>query len=338
MKKAVILGERSAGLVEVPAPQAKENWALVKVHATPMCTEYKMFAAGHKAEFLGHEAAGEVVEVAQPGRVKVGDRVVVMPQTPCGVCDLCVAGDYIYCEHTINLAAFTGAPEGGATYAQYLLKPDWLLPRIPDGVSYDKASLALCALGPSFGAFDEMRVDAFDTVLITGAGPVGLGAVVNAAFRGARVVVVESIPYRVARAKQLGAEVVIDPTDPTAAKQLRDLTGGKGVDKALDCSGVPAAQRFCIDAVRRRGEVAFVGECSDPVQIRVSPDMIRKGLTLRGSWHYNLSLFPRIMHVIQTSPVVGDLISHTFPMSSIQEAFEVSASQQCAKIILHPWA
>jgi L-iditol 2-dehydrogenase len=338
MKKAVILGERKAGLVEVATPQAKENWVLVKVHATPMCTEYKMFMSGHQAAFLGHEAAGEVVEMAQPGRVKVGDRVVVMPMTPCGVCELCVSGDYIHCEHCVDLGAFTGSPEGGATYAQYLLKPDWLLPRIPEGVSYDQASLALCALGPSFGAFDEMQVDAFDTVLITGAGPVGLGAVVNAAFRGARIVVMESVQYRVARAQQLGAELVMDPTDPSALSRIRDFTHGKGVDKALDCSGVPAAQRFCIDAARRRGQVALVGECSDPLEIRVSPDMIRKGLTLRGSWHYNLALYPKIMHVIQNSPVIDKLISHTFPMSDIQQAFEVSASQQCAKIILHPWA
>ena len=71
--------------------------------------------------------------------------------------------------------------------------------------------------------------------------------------------------------------------------------------------------------------------------IRVSPDMIRKGLTIRGSWHYNLSLFPKIVAVIQGSPVVEKLISHVFPMSRIQEAFEVSASHECAKIILKPW-
>ena len=83
--------------------------------------------------------------------------------------------------------------------------------------------------------------------------------------------------------------------------------------------------------------MAFVGECSDPVEIRVSPDMIRKGLTIRGSWHYNLSLYPKIMQVIQSSPVVEHLISHTFPMREIQRAFEISASHQCAKMILHPW-
>ncbi len=338
MKKAVILGERQAATVDVPDPQPKEDWALVKVHSVPMCTEYKAFVRGQRVEFLGHEAAGEVVAVAQPGRVQVGDRVVVMPFYPCGKCRLCVSGDYIHCEASYDFDTFVGSPEGKATYAQYLLKPSWLLPRIPDGVSYDIGSLAVCGLGPSFGAFDLMGVDAFDTVLITGAGPVGLGAVVNAKFRGATVIVAESVPYRAERARMLGADHVIDPTSDDALEQVRGLSGGSGVDKSLDCAGVVAAQRLCIDATRRKGQVAFVGECSDALAIRVSPDMIRKGLTIRGSWHYNLSLFPGIMQVIQQYPAIGKLISHVFPLPEIQQALEVSSSHECAKIILKPWA
>jgi threonine dehydrogenase-like Zn-dependent dehydrogenase len=337
MKKAVILGERRAGIVEVPTPEPVQDWALVKVHVTPMCTEYKMFVAGRESEYLGHEAAGEVVAVAQPGCVEVGDRVVVQPFWPCGKCALCVAGDYIHCQNGHDFQAFAGTPEGRATYAQFLLKPDWLLSKIPDGVSYELASLAVCGLGPSFGAFDQMGVDAFDTVLITGLGAVGLGAIVNAKYRGARVIGVESIPYRVERAKMLGADVVIDPTAPDALDQVMALTNGIGVDKALDCAGVVAAQRFCIDAARRKGQVAFVGECSDDLSIRVSPDMIRKGLTVRGSWHYNLSLYPKIMQVIQESPVIENLISHVMPMGQIQQALELSATHQCAKILLKPW-
>jgi L-iditol 2-dehydrogenase len=337
MQKAVILGERQAGLVDVPDPKPVKDWVVVKVHATPMCTEYKMFVAGHRSDYLGHEAAGEVVEVAQPGRVQVGDRVVVMPFWPCGECALCVAGDYIHCQNAHDVEAFTGSPEGKATYAQYLVKPDWILPKIPDDVSYELASLAVCGLGPSFGALDAMGVDAFDTVLITGLGAVGLGAVVNAKFRGAFVIGVESIPYRIDRAKMLGADVVIDPRDQDALAQVTDLTDGLGVDAALDCAGVVAAQRFCIDAARRKGQVTFVGECSEELPIRVSPDMIRKGLTIRGSWHYNLSLYPKIMQVIQESPVIDKLISHVFPMSEVQQALELSASHQCAKIILQPW-
>lgn len=337
MKKAVIVGERQAQLIDVPDPQPKEDWAVVKVHATPMCTEYKLFLAGTRTEHLGHEAAGEVVAVAQPGRVKVGDRVVVMPLYACGKCELCLAGDYIHCEHTPDFARFVGSREGSATYAQYLLKPGWLLAPIPDGLSYDRASLALCALGPSFGAFQTMGVSAFDTVLITGLGPVGLGAVVNARYRGARVIAVDSVPYRVERARAMGAAAVLDPRDEGLAAKIKELTGGRGVDCALDCSGTVPAERLCIDATRRKGRVAYVGECNSDLTIRVSPDMIRKGLTIIGSWHYNLNAFPLVMKVIQESPLVDLLISHTLPMSRIQEAFEISASHNTAKIILHPW-
>jgi len=337
MKKAVILGERKAAIVDVPDPQPKEDWVVVKVHAAPMCTEYKAFVAGHKGEFLGHEAAGEVVAVAQPCRVKVGDRVVVMPLYPCGKCSFCVSGEYIHCERSIDPAKFTGSPEGRATMAQYLVKPSWLLPAIPEGVSYERGSLACCALGPSFGAFQAMRLSAFDTVLIAGLGPVGLGALVNARFRGARAIIVESVPWRVERAKQMGAAAVVDPRESNALKQIMGLTDGRGVDCALDCSGTVQAERLCIDAARRKGKVAFVGECTDPLPIRVSPDLIRKGLTIIGSWHYNLSDFPALMKVIRESPLIDLLISHVMPMSRIQDAFELCASHQTAKVVLRPW-
>jgi L-iditol 2-dehydrogenase len=337
MLKAVIVGERQAALVDVPDPDPVRDWALVKVHAAPMCTEYKAFISGRPAEFLGHEAVGEVVATAQPSRVQPGDRVVVMPQYPCGVCALCVAGDYIHCEHNVDFSLFAGSPEGRATYAQYLLKPDWLLPRIPDGVPYEQAALALCALGPTFGALTATAVNAFDTILITGAGPVGLGGVVNAKYLGARVIVAEVVAYRAEQAQKLGADAIVNPGDGDALEQIRALTGGYGVDVALDCAGAVAAQRLCIDATRRKGQVAFVGECSEPLDIRVSSDMIRKGLVIRGSWHYNLRLYPRVMRVIQESPVAGELISHVLPMSRVQDALEISASHECAKIILKPW-
>jgi L-iditol 2-dehydrogenase len=89
--------------------------------------------------------------------------------------------------------------------------------------------------------------------------------------------------------------------------------------------------------VRRLGRIAFVGECQDETVLHVSPDLIRKGLTLIGSWHYNLFLFDRIMQVIQQTPGVSALISHVIPMTDIQGAFELSASHASANIILRPW-
>jgi L-iditol 2-dehydrogenase len=224
-----------------------------------------------------------------------------------------------------------------ATMAQYIVKPAFLLQKIPDGITYEDAALACCGLGASFGAMQNIGVTAYDTVLITGLGPVGIGAIINAKFRGSRVIAVESNEYRVNLARELGVEAVIDPRDPDAAQKIKDLCGGVGPDCAVDCSGVVAAHRLCIDTVRRKGKVAFVGESNKETPIIISDDMIRKGLHLMGSWHYNLNDFPKLMKVIQYSPLVHKLVTHVFPMSKIQEAFETSAAQQSAKILLKPW-
>lgn len=328
MKKVAIADERKAVLVDRPIPKPRGSEVLVKVHVAPMCTEYKMFLEGKPVEGLGHEAVGEVIETAQEGPFKPGDRVVVMPLSGCGECELCLAGDYIHC---------LSNPMQDATMAQYVVKPAVCLRKIPDDISYERAALACCGLGASFGAIRKLGVSAFDTLLVTGLGPVGLGAVINAKFCGARVIGVEMNPYRIELARKLEIDEVIDPRDPEAVEKIRELTGGAGPDYALDCSGVPSAHRLCIDAVKRKGKVAFVGESHTETPIVVSRDMIRKGIHLIGSWHYNLNDFPDLMQVIRHSPLIEHFVTHVFPMSRVQEALETSASQQCAKILLKPW-
>lgn len=335
--KARIVGERQADVVPAQVPGAKDDWVRVKVHASAMCTEYKAWLAGARQEVIGHEGAGEVTAVAQPGRVQVGDRVVVMPQFPCGTCDLCRAGDYIYCEDTVDYAAVHGTQEGRGTFSHYVLKPSWLLLPIPDGVTYEQATMAIDGIGASFGGMQAIGVNAFDTVLITGLGPVGLGGVINARYRGARVLAVEPAPWRAALGRELGAEAVLNPAAGNLLARLRELTGGRGVDCAVDCSGAVAGERLCIDAVRRRGRVVFVGESGNELPITVSPDMIRKGLQVAGTWLYNLRDYEGVMRVIAESPLIDKLISHVMPMSRIQEAFGLLAAGEAAKIVLHPW-
>lgn len=337
MKKAVILGERQVGLIEVPDLQPIKDWVVVKVEASALCTEYKSYLMGRELQLGGHEGAGEVVAVAQPGSVKIGDRVVILPQLPCGKCALCEAGDSVYCENSHDFEQFIGNKNGLGTFSQYVLKPDWLLPSIPDNVSYEHATMAIDGIGASFGAFQSIDITAFDTLLVTGLGPVGLGAVVNARFRGTRVIGVEPVPWRRERALQMGAEVVFEPGEQDLVGKIQALTDGKGATCALDCSGKVQSQRLCIDATRRRGRVAFVGETDDALTIRISQDMIRRGLTLVGSWLYNMADFPKVMKVIQESPLIDLLISHVMPMSQIQEGFELLASGQCAKVVVNPW-
>jgi threonine dehydrogenase-like Zn-dependent dehydrogenase len=151
------------------------------------------------------------------------------------------------------------------------------------------------------------------------------------------VIGVEPVAWRRERAAQIGAETALDPTKGCTLEKILELTDGRGVDCALDCSGTVQGERLCIDAVRRRGKVAFIGECNQDLAIRVSPDFLRKGLMIVGTWCSTMDDQAHIMQVIEESPLVDLLVSHVMPMSRIQDAFELLASGECAKVVLNPW-
>jgi len=334
LKQAAITGKRQCAIIDRPDPKVRENFCLVKITSAPMCTEYKAYADGERTETIGHEAAGVVVEAGAMGRVKPGDRVVVMPQYPCGACELCRAGDYIHCEHGVDPRAICGSETGVATYAQYCIKQDWLLLPVPEDVSDDHAAMACCGLGPTFGAMDRVGLAATDCILIMGLGPVGLGAVINATHRGARVIGVDGNAYRAELARKLGALAVLDPADEDLLKQVKSLTGGNGADCAVDCTAVPVAQKRCVELTRRRGSVAYVGWGGG----FETGNMIPGGHSLHGCWHWNLTAAPRMMRTIRDcSRQIDTLITHTFPLSRLADAWELQLSGRCGKVILHPW-
>jgi len=337
MKAVMITGERKCEVVEKPEPKAKGEFVVVRIRSAPMCTEYKAYKAGNMYHPLGHEAVGDVVEVAQKGTVDVGQRVIVLPQYPCGTCPLCLSGNYIHCQNNRDMKEVLGSDWGTDTYAQFVVKQDWLLLPIPEGMSYEHASMACCGFGPTFGATELMNVGAFDTVLITGLGPVGLGGVINARYRGARVIGVDGNDYRARLARELGAEDVLDPYSNDALHRLQELTNGKGVDKAIECSGAAMAAAFCIKAVRRKGQVSIVGGSGD-FTVNGWGDFISKGLSVHGVWHWNLGLAPRMMKVIEGSGwLIDKMITHSFPFSKVQAAWELQLTGQCGKVFLRPW-
>ena len=336
MKVVQTTDDRQVNLVDIPDPQAQGEWVVVKIRSAPMCTEYKAYKAGRGMPSMGHEAAGEVVDVDQSSLIKVGDRVAVMPQSSCGVCDLCLAGEYIHCQNQPRPDQLGVYEHGTGTYAQYVIKQDRFLVPLPDSMSFDHGSMACCGLGPTFGAMQRMNVGSGETVMVTGIGPVGLGAIVNALHRRSRAIAVEMIPYRRKLAEKLGA-VAVDPAADGAVEQVWELTGGRGVDAAVDCSGVGAAQRFALDCLRRRGRMAFVGQGGE-VPLYTSRDMISRGLALYGAWHYNRADASKLLGVIADS---GDLldkqITHRMPMKDAQKAFELQSTGETGKVILHPW-
>ena len=328
MLTATITGPRRSALIELADPRPRPGWSVVDVRVAPLCTEFAAYVAGTEGHHQGHEAMGVVSETFEGSALHVGQRVVAMPLLGCGRCTLCRSGDYIYCP--------IGVPgeEPLGTLRQRIRKPDRLLIPVPDDLSDADASLACCALGASFGAFERTGAAGPDTILITGLGAVGLGAVVNAVTRGCRVIAVEGNPYRAKLARELGADLVVAPS-ADAVETIVDATHGAGVEVAVECSGAAAAQRVCVEAVRRRGQIAFVGNSFGETHLRLSPDLIFTGVTMFGSWHYNLAAAPRLLQMIERNRhLVGRLVTHRYPLSRLSAAWETQATGQCGKVLI----
>ena len=336
MKTVVIQGTKKVRVIEAPTPKSDDHFVLVKIHSAPMCTEYRKYFRGDECTNPGHEAAGEVAKAFGGSKVKAGDRVIVMPQYPCGHCELCRQGDYIHCENIVDPLAKNKIEYGTGTFAEYVLKPDWLLIPIPDDISYDEAAMACCALGPALGAGIALNIGPADTVLVTGLGPVGLGAVIVAKYSGARVIGAGRNEYRRSLAFQLGADLVLDPDDGAIQEKISAFTDGTGDGKVIECSGSEVHQRLAITTAKRKGHVAFIGESSD-FTMDISRDLLRKGLTLHGIWHWNLNDAPEMIRLIRASKEkLQRLITHRFPLDKVEQAFELQQTANCGKVILQP--
>jgi len=328
--KAVATGQKRAWLVDLPIPRPQGNEVVVKIMASPICGS-NMGAFLGDGEYIndGHEGAGEVVAVAQSNHLKLGDRVALAPLNACGRCRDCLRGDVIFCRNR---------PAVHGNFAQFTRTADVMCVKVPGDISYDHASLMGCALGPAYEAIKRLGVRGFDRLVVSGLGPVGLGATALASFVGARVVALDPEPYRRELAQKLGAAVTLDPTMGDARDAILDAVGKDGIDKAIDCSGKEPAERLLIDMAGNRATIAFVGENQGTIPISPSQDMIRKGLTLIGCWHMNMLDAPDLVEFLLRCPDKADmLISHRFGFGEVQDAFDVFASRKAAKVILHPW-
>ncbi len=325
-----------AGVREVADPVVADNYAKVKVWAAPLCTEFQG-SGGDIRHPIGHEAAGEVVEVGANVRfVGIGDRVAVMPQNSCGICELCQSGEHIYCRTNRDALAVCGSQSGRATVAHYVIQQDWLLVPIPDGISYDHGSMACCGFGPAFNAMDSMEVAAGDTVLVAGLGPVGLGAVTVALFRGATVFGVDTSEYRRNLAREIGAHAVFTPEEEGIVEQVLSATPGRrGVHKSVQCTRVEGVGKFLVRVTRSRGRIAFIAQGGT---LDIQP-IVGKGLRLYGCWHWNhQNQAERMMQTIAGSAgQIDKMITHTFPIDRIAEAITLQQTGQCGKVIIHPW-
>jgi threonine dehydrogenase-like Zn-dependent dehydrogenase len=305
MLSVEIAGPRQALVSERPNPQASGDIVKVEVLVAPMCTEWQSWRAGKASCELGHEAVGVVVDAAQSRRLRTGDRVVVMPHAGCGTCPACRAGEHIHCTAQRDLLAETGSASGIGCYAQYLLKPDYLLYPVPPDIETDHAAMALCALGPSFTAMERMQLIGADTVLVSGCGAVGLGA-----------------------------EHVLDPRAPDLIEQVQALTGGYGADAAIETSNNEAAPPVVLELVRARGRLAFVTWTGSLPVNRITG----KGVDIFGSWHWNHDRSgERMMQRVRDArPLLDKLTTHRFALADVAEAFALQETGKCGKVLLYP--
>jgi threonine dehydrogenase-like Zn-dependent dehydrogenase len=202
---------------------------------------------------------------------------------------------------------------------------------LPDELSFATGAAISCGTGTAYQALRRMNVSGRDTLAVFGQGPVGLSAVQLGAAMGARVIALDVTPERRALAGEFGADAVLDPAadDPVAA--LKDLTRGEGVDLALDCSGAEAARAAAVRATRTWGTVCFVGE-GGSVTLDVSRDMIRKQLTVIGSWTFSSVIQAECARFIADRGIdVERLFTQRYPLDQAAEAYELFDTQTTGK-------
>lgn len=337
MSVAEVTGKRQVRIGTRPLPRIDGDYVLLKVLVAPMCNEYVAYTDGiylerNRPDSLGHEMAGEVVQAPWGASVRPGDRVVALCGYPCGGCDPCRRGYYSHCAHTDDPRAVCGSATGDCGFAQYAVKPAWMLERLPDDLSYEHASMACCGLGPTFGAMERLGVTAGSTVLITGLGAVGLGGVINAKARGAQVIGAARSPYRTELAKKLGCDRVVGPS----RDEVMEATGGRGADYVIECSGQSVYHRLAVDSVARLGGLAFLAE-PGRLDLSVDEDLVQRGVTLIGTLDINRQDARRLLALIGLVRDRLDVyITHRLPLERVGEAFEAQAAFESGKIVLFP--
>jgi threonine dehydrogenase-like Zn-dependent dehydrogenase len=348
-----ILSIPAKGQVEIldrPMPKITHGFALVKVIIAPICDEVRIYRDHaidlyERVDLIGHESVGEIVEVRPGSKFKVGDRVMVFHNFPCGDCWVCRnTGGMEHCQKRqfgAELQEFLGNDSGGAGFSQYRTPPETQMYKIPDDMSYEHAAASLCLLGTIFSPMLEIGVDATDIVMVTGIGFVGLGGIVSAKYLGARVIAAVRNPYRKQLALDVGADWIIDREDPNVLDKIREISGNRGgVDIVIECSGYAAYRRLAIDGARLYGHVRFLGYFpldEETFPLHIEHDLLDKHLTLSGSHDHQKEHRDQITEMISR---VGDkidmMVTHKFPMSRAKEAFETILTRECGKVYLYP--
>ena len=286
---------------------------------------------GYQDVVAGHEPSGQIVE-AGPGcrRFGVGDRVIVYHISGCGVCNDCRHGYMISCTSEYR-RAYGWQRDGGM--ADYLLAEEKDLVALPAELSFADGAQVACGFGTAYEGLRKVGVSGDDTVLVTGLGPVGLAAGVLCRKLGARAVIgIDVVPERLRLAIDLGVVDEVLAAGPDNVAEVRKLTAGAGVERAVDCSGNDAAHATAVRATGKWGRIVFLGE-GGGVALNPSPDLIHDQKTIFGSWVTSTWLMEELVdRLVAWKLHPADLVTHRFSLDDVSDAYALMASGRCGKV------
>lgn len=339
MKAALKTAEGTFVVTEVERPLLPaSNFVLARVRVAGICgtdlRHWKKHEPELECHIMGHELAGEVVEVGEGvTNVKPGDRVVIETVMGDGVWDYCRIQRYNICEHLYDVRT----QYVSRAYGEYVAGPAEKFYKLPDHVSFEEASL-IDTFSVCLHAQHLSGLGINDTVAVIGAGPIGLGQMMLAKASGADVIICDVVESALELARELGADAVVNSATEDAVERVKAFTGGRGADIVFECAGgesmpqtLPQATRM----VRRAGKVVIVGgfdagETAIPLEWqRIQMSEIQLIPSASFAMHQIYREQGMVLDLIAKGRIdVKKLITHRFPLDRINEAFDTADRKQ----------
>lgn len=300
MKGLRILGDRRAELATLPEPEPRDGWVVVRSTMSAVCgSDLHIYRQGAEQvgdrsnRVAGHEVVGVVKEVGPAVEdLAPGTRVVVYQHYGCGRCGYCRVGEPMFCPGRRTL----GNHVDGAD-AEIVTAPASICLPLPDSLSDEVGALMACNFGTAFSGIKKLQPAPEDVVVVFGLGPVGCCAVLVAASYGANVVAVDPVKSRRDLAEGIGAAWTVDPAASDTNATIQEITQGWGAEASVDCSGNPRAQSEALDVLRPRGKMLVLAATA-PWTLHPA-QLWRKGLTLFGSWVYELGEYEGVVRLAE---------------------------------------